>query len=121
MFSVVDVVYSMQIRMIMLNGGTLKPAILAVLLALLLGVSHTFSQQSSEKLVHSFQTTNRKQCSLSLDTLSQTIIYRFGTSKQIELEVSDDLTDEDTVFTYLYFFRPGGIENLGHGFEPCLF
>lgn len=97
----------------MLNGMFFRSAILSIILTLLLHVSCAFAQHSSEKNIFSFQTAKNKQCSLSLDTLSQTIIYRFGTSKHIELEVSDNLYDADTVFTYDYYFRGGGKQNCG--------
>jgi hypothetical protein len=65
----------------------------------------------SEKILYSFNTDNKKKVVLALDTLTNTMIYRFGTEAKTELEIKDNLDDTIRVFTYNFYMRGGGAEN----------
>ncbi len=73
---------------------------------------HSFAQTPNEKLIYSFKTKKGKLMSLTLDTVSNTMIYRYGTKNKTELEKTDNLNDDKVVFTYSFYFR-GGPSNAG--------
>jgi hypothetical protein len=77
----------------------------------------------SEKLIYSFQTIGKKIVLIAIDTVHYKVIYRFGTTTTTELEIIHDtvsgdcdVTDTDiyrNTFSYNYYYRWGGAENLG--------
>ncbi len=71
-----------------------------------------FAQKTNEKLIYSFKTKKGKIMSLTLDTVNNVMIYRYGKKGKTELEKKDTLYDENTVFSYSYYFR-GGAGNGG--------
>ena len=71
-----------------------------------------FSQNTNERLIYSFKTKKGKLMRLTLDTVNNVMIYRYGTENKTELEKRDDLNDNKVVFTYSYYFR-GGPGNAG--------
>ena len=71
-----------------------------------------FSQNTNERLIYSFKTKKGKLMRLTLDTVKNVMIYRYGTENKTELEKRDDLNDNKVVFTYSYYFR-GGPGNAG--------
>lgn len=74
-------------------------------------VSYTLS---NEVLIFSFETKNGKVAVLSKDRHDEYIVYRFGTKDKIELEYPDEKTgDSWKKFTYSFYLRGGGIDNLG--------
>lgn len=74
---------------------------------------YSFSQAKHEKLLFSFKTKQGKSLQLTLDTLNNVMIYRFGKAKATELEIKDELSDTIPVFTYSYYLRGGGKANAG--------
>jgi hypothetical protein len=70
-------------------------------------------QTANEKLLFSFSTEKSKTLALTLDTVANVMIYRYGKTHPPELEIRDDLNDTITVFTYSFYLRPGGKENAG--------
>lgn len=50
---------------------------------------------------------------LSIDTVRNEMIYRFGNETAAELEIKDNLNDSIPVFCYSYYFRGGGVANAG--------
>lgn len=96
------------------------------ILFLLFFHSTLFSQvvvKPSEKLFYSFETTGKKLVLISFDTVHYKVIYRFGTKTNTELEISHDTSSYscdhvDTseycnTFSYNFYYRWGGAENLG--------
>lgn len=69
---------------------------------------------SGEVLIFSFKTKNGKIAALSKDKNDKYIVYRFGTKDKIELEYPNEKTEDSwKKFTYSFYLRGGGIENLG--------
>jgi len=73
----------------------------------------TFSQSTSEINLYSFNAKKGKTIALSKDTLTNRLIYRCSKKGIVEFEMIDDLNDNTRVFSYSYYFRPGGKENAG--------
>ena len=71
-----------------------------------------FAQNPNEKIIYSFKTKKGKLMRLSLDTVSNTLTYRYGTKNKTELEKTDNLNDDKVVFAYSFYFR-GGPGNAG--------
>lgn len=71
------------------------------------------AQNDDEVNLFSFQTTSNTTISLTLDTLSNTVIFRNGEEKDNEVIVKDKLDDDSVIFTYSYYIRAGGVENEG--------
>ncbi len=84
--------------------------LLFVILTTLATIS--FAQKSGEKLIYSFKTQKGKTMSLTLDTVNNVMIYRYGTKNKTELEKKDVLYNDEDIFTYSYYFR-GGPGNAG--------
>lgn len=95
-------------------------------LLLLFFHSFLFSQvlvKPSEKFIYSFETKNKKNVLIVMDTVGYKIIYRYGTKTSTELEIVHDtcsgLYDNgDTAkywhtFSYSFYLRGGGATNEG--------
>jgi hypothetical protein len=67
----------------------------------------------NEITLFSFKTKKGKIVSLSKDQDNKYLIYRFGTSKKIELEYPDKNLESWKKFKYNSYIRGGGIENAG--------
>ncbi len=66
----------------------------------------------NEEILFSFKTKNGKKIVLAKDINNEYIIYRFGTSKKIELEYPKEKSKNSwNLFTYDYYHKPGGPEN----------
>ncbi|MEI7508466.1 MAG: hypothetical protein WCJ62_03275 [Flavobacterium sp.] len=76
----------------------------------------------NEELVFSFKTKNGKKMVLAKDKGNEYIIYRFGSTKKIELEYPS-IKDKESwnKFTYSYYFRGGGKLNSGLQLESIYF
>jgi hypothetical protein len=83
--------------------------IFAILMLLLLAKPSA----ETEVVYFSFKTRNDKTMTLSHNTTTNTLIYRFSNAKAVELEITDDLNDDTPVFTYGYYHRGGGADNAG--------
>lgn len=75
----------------------------------------------NEKLLFSFKTKNQKKMVLVKDENNKYIIYRFGTSKKIELEYPEKNKDSWSKFTFFHYMRGGGIQNSGMELESLFF
>lgn len=84
-----------------------------LIILFILFVLNGWAQETNEKLLFSFSAEKSKPLELKLDTVNNVMIYRFGKTNEIELEVKDDLNDTTPTFTYSYYLRGGGIDNLG--------
>lgn len=91
----------------------MKRPLLKTILLFLLSWNNSFSQEANEKTLFSFKTKSNKSMVLSLDTVKNEMIYRFGNETTTELEIKDNLNDTIPVFHYSYYFRGGGIANAG--------
>ena len=78
-------------------------------IAFLFSITSFFAPKKD--VLFSFKTEKGK--SVILSKLGNTLIYSYGTSESIELQIEDDLNDSTTVFQYSYIFRGGGEDNLG--------
>ena len=86
-------------------------------LSLLFFHSIVFSQvvvKPSEKLIYSFETKNKKNVLIALDTVHYKVIYRYGTNANTELEITHDTSSglynyDDTAkywntFSYNFYY-----------------
>jgi hypothetical protein len=73
----------------------------------------SYSQQSHEQEILYLSTENNESLTLSLDTLKNSLVFRFLIDFKPELVVTDDLNDSIPVFEYYYYLRGGGAENAG--------
>ena len=71
------------------------------------------AQTTNEINIFSFQSIANKTISLSLDTVSNILIFKNGAAKENLIVVKDALKDESPVFIYSYYFRGGGKDNAG--------
>lgn len=63
--------------------------------------------------VISFNTTNGKKMTLSLNKDKKCLIYRFGTAKNIEFQYPKAIIQNYSDFTLFHYLRGGGIKNEG--------
>lgn len=75
----------------------------------------------NEELIFSFKTKNGKQMVLVKDKNDGYIIYRFGTSKKIELEYPEKNKESWAKFTFSHYMRGGGIKNAGMELQSLFF
>ena len=80
---------------------------------LILATGSAVAQIVNEVNLYSFQTVLNTKMALSLDTIDNTMYYRYDHKGANELEVMDNLNDSTAVFTYSNYLRGGGIENAG--------
>lgn len=68
----------------------------------------------NEEVMFSFNTRDHHSGVLTADTSGHYLIFRYGTTKSVELEFPS-AKDESSwqQFTYSHYFRPGGRENCG--------
>lgn len=86
-----------------------------------LGVSQTYLLPN-EEIVFSFKTKSGKKMVLAKDKENEYIVYRFGTSKKVELEFPATKDKESwNHFTYSYYNRGGGVENAGMELKSIFF
>ncbi len=75
--------------------------------------NYSKAQENNEQLIYSFKTEEGKLTEITLDTVSNKLIFRFGKSDKTDLEIADNLDDTIVVFKYSYYLRGGGAENAG--------
>lgn len=75
----------------------------------------------NEDLIFSFKTKNGKNMVLAKDKNNEYIIYRFGSSKKIELEYPEKNKESWNKFTYSYYSRGGGKSNAGMELNSIFF
>jgi hypothetical protein len=95
----------------------MKKIILSVLICLL---SFSASAQD-EDVIYSFRTVKNKVVQLILNESNTVLTFRLFSKDKIELEVSDDLTDADTVFSVYGYHRGGGAENAAMDYNNVTF
>jgi hypothetical protein len=92
-----------------------------ILLSILICLS-TFSVfAQDENVIYSFKTKNNKVVELIFNDADSVFIYRFLSKGKIELEIRDDLTDTDTIFTVHGYHRGGGVENMAMEYNDIYF
>ncbi|HLV45431.1 MAG TPA: hypothetical protein VKY32_00160 [Flavobacterium sp.] len=71
-------------------------------------------QLKNEKLIFTFQTKNGKILTICMDKNEEYIVYRFGTSEQVEMEYPEQ-KDKSSFekFEYSGWMRGGGVRNEG--------
>ncbi|MFT4601358.1 MAG: hypothetical protein ACI857_001538 [Arenicella sp.] len=77
---------------------------------------YSFGQEyllKNEKAIYSFETVSGKSLMIARDSSDSYLVYRFGTSSNIELEYPKNKRNSWQKFEYSYWFRGGGIENAG--------
>lgn len=75
----------------------------------------------NEETIFSFSTKNMKIVTLNRDKNNQYIIYRYGTTGEIEFEYPDTTKSSWTKFTYSYYLRGGGVQNEGMDLDYVYF
>lgn len=75
----------------------------------------------NEEAVFSFKTKKGKKMVLAKDKNNEYIIYRFGTSKKIELEYPEKNKESWNKFTFAYYSRGGGVKNLAMDSDTVFF
>jgi hypothetical protein len=90
-----------------------------LLILLCLSTSSVFAQD--ENVIYSFKTKINKVVELIFNESDSIFIYRFLSKGKIELEIRDDLTDTDTIFTVKGYSRGGGIENAAMDYNDIYF
>lgn len=77
---------------------------------------------ANEEVVFSFETVKGKKMVLAKDKKDTYIVYRFGTSKKIELEYPKDKNKESwNKFIFAYYSRGGGAQNLAMDLDKVVF
>jgi len=93
----------------------------SILLSILISLS-TFSViAQNENVIYSFKTTKNKVVQLIFNESDSIFTYRFLSKGKIELEIIDDLTDTDTIFSVQGYHRGGGVENAAMDYNDILF
>ncbi|MCF6133117.1 hypothetical protein [Flavobacterium wongokense] len=75
----------------------------------------------NEEILFSFETKKGKKMVLAKDKNDKYIIYRFGTSKKIELEYPEKNKESWNKFTFAYYSRGGGVQNLAMDLDKVIF
>jgi hypothetical protein len=75
----------------------------------------------NEEIIFSFYTKNMKVATLNKDKHNRYIIYRYGTTSEIEFEYPDTTKNSWTKFTYSYYLRGGGVQNEGMDLDYIYF
>jgi len=95
----------------------MKSIIILILLSLI-----TFSAfAQDENVIYSFKTKNKKVVQLILNEADSIFIFRLLSKGKTELEIRDNLTDADTVFTVYGYHRGGGVENAAMDYNDVTF
>jgi len=84
-----------------------------IILGLLIFALTAKSQAPSEVNVMSFDTEDGKEVHLTQDTVSNSLVFRYGTPSNWEIVFTDDLDDDEAIFSSSGYFRGGGIDNAG--------
>ncbi|QBZ97642.1 hypothetical protein [Flavobacterium sangjuense] len=75
----------------------------------------------NEEVLFSFETKAGKKMILAKDKHGKYIVYRFGTSKKIELEYPEKNKESWNKFTFAYYSRGGGVQNLAMDLNNVFF
>jgi len=67
--------------------------------------------KSNEKPVMSFSTASGKLMMLAIDTANKYLVYRFGSSRHIEMEYPATLDNSFNKFRLFHYMRGGGVQN----------
>jgi len=93
----------------------------SIFLSILICLS-TFSVfAQNDNIIYSFKTTNNKVVQLIFNESDSIFMYRFLSKGRIELEIRDDLTDTDTIFTVHGYHRGGGVQNAAMDYNDIKF
>jgi hypothetical protein len=92
-----------------------------ILLSILICFSAFSIFAQDENVIYSFKTKNNKVVELIFNESDSVFIYRFLSKGKIELEIRDDLTDTDTIFTVKGYSRGGGVENAAMDYNDIYF
>lgn len=95
----------------------MKSIVISILLSLITLAG--FAQD--ENVIYSFKTKKNKVVQLILNEPDSTFIFRLLSRRKIEVEVRDNLTDSDTVFTVSGYHRGGGVENAAMDYNDVTF
>ena len=93
----------------------------SIILSILISLSTLSVIAQNENVVYSFKTRNNKVVQLIFNESDSVFTYRFLSKGKIELEIKDDLTDADTIFTVKGYHRGGGVENAAMDYNDIYF
>lgn len=77
--------------------------------------------QDERDINYSFATANKKVVQLTYNATDSIFTYRFLSKGKIELEITDNLKDDDTVFTVHGYHRGGGAQNAAMDYNNVYF
>jgi hypothetical protein len=93
----------------------------SIILAILISLSAFSAIAQNENVIYSFKTKNNKVVELIFNESDSVFIYRFLSKGKLELEIRDDLTDTDTIFTVHGYHRGGGVDNAAMDYNDIYF
>lgn len=93
----------------------------SIILSILISLSAFSAIAQNEDVIYSFKTKNNKVVQIIFNDSDSIFTYRFLSKGKIELEISDNLTDTDTIFTVHGYHRGGGVENAAMDYNDIYF
>lgn len=75
----------------------------------------------NDNVIYSFKTKNNKVVQLIFNENDSIFIFRLLSFGKMKLEVTDDLKDNDTIFTVHGYHRGGGVENAAMDYNDITF
>lgn len=87
--------------------------ILRLLFLIPIGIIAQHDTLENEKVLFEFTTKNQQKLVIAEDVTDQYLVYRYGTSTEIELEFPKNKQDAWEVFTFSSYSRGGGEANEG--------
>jgi len=95
------------------NMGRISPLLFLLFLILPFFSSAQIALPKNESLLYSFKTRSGKSMLLSMKNSDQSVCYRYGTNKKIELEFCSGKNEEHYKMNYSFYLRGGGPANEG--------
>lgn len=78
-------------------------------------------KETNENILLQFETIEGKKLVISIEENQKYIIYRYGTSNNIELEFPNNLKNSWDKFSHSWYLRGGGIQNEGMDLDYLYF
>jgi hypothetical protein len=92
-----------------------------ILISFLISITAISAFAQDENVIYSFQTEKNKVVQLIFNESDSIFTFRLLSRGKIELEIKDDLTDTDTIFTVYGYHRGGGAENAAMDYNDVTF
>lgn len=92
-----------------------------IFLSILISLSTIMASAQDDNVIYSFKTTKNKTVQLILDEQHNIFTFRLLSFGRVKLEVTDDLRDNDTIFTVNGYHRGGGAQNAAMDYNTVMF